>query len=212
MTSPMTHDAKFDVKKSMAALYAPKNRQFELVEVPQLTYLTVDGHGDPDGDSFQCAIRSVYPVAYGVKFLSKRTLGRDYVVPPLEALWWAEDPSDFVTGNRDGWKWTLLSLLPPWITQSEVSTVLAGLEHKHGAPEFAVTVRTMTEGECLQVLHVGPFSAEGPLLSEMHNTLMPQLGLTFAGPHHEIYLSDFRKGPPEKLRTILRQPVRLTTP
>ena len=172
----------------------------------------MDGHGDPNGDSFQRAIRSVYPVAYGVKFLSKRTLGRDYVVPPLEALWWAEDQSDFVAGNRDAWKWTLLSLLPPWITQSAVSTVLAGLEHKHGAPGFAVTVRTMTEGECLQVLHVGPFSAEGPLLSEMHNTLMPQLGLTFAGPHHEIYLSDFRKSAPEKLRTILRQPVRRTTP
>jgi hypothetical protein len=204
-------DAKLDVKKAMPELYAPRNRQFEFVDVPELTYLTADGHGDPDGEAFQRAIQSVYPVAFGVKFLSKRTLGRDYVVPPLEALWWSDDPSDFVSGKRHAWKWTLLSLLPPWLSGSEVGTVLADLEKRGRTPVTPVTVRTIAEGECLQVLHIGPFAAEGPLLSDLHNTVMPQLRRTFAGPHHEIYLSDFRKTAPERLRTILRQPVRPIT-
>jgi len=212
MVDTLGSASKWDVKNALAALYAPKNREFELVNVPEFAYLAVDGEGDPDGQAFQRAIRSIYPVAYGVKFLSKRTLGRDYVVPPLEALWWADDPQAFASGIRDEWKWTELILLPAWITENEVSDVLSDLKRKVRSPESPVHVRTFSEGDCLQVLHVGPFSAEGPLLSDLHKTLMPSLGKTFSGPHHEIYLSDFRRTAPEKLRTILRQPVRDITP
>ena len=208
----MEPEPKWDAKQDLRSLYAPKNRQFELVNVPELTYLSVDGVGDPDGEEFQRAIRSVYPVAYGVKFMSKRTLGRDYVVPPLEALWWADEPSVFASGNREAWKWTVLILLPAWITQEDVDTVIHDLETKDRKPECPVAVRTTLEGESFQALHVGPFSAEGPVLSDLHNSLMPRLGKTFAGPHHEIYLSDFRKTAPEKLKTILRQPVRSIAP
>lgn len=203
---------KWDAKQDLRSLYAPKNRQFELVNVPEHTYLSVDGVGDPDGEAFQRAIRSVYPVAYGVKFMSKRTLGRDYVVPPLEALWWADNPQVFADGNRDEWKWTVLILLPDWISDEEVDTVMDDLRKKQRTPESTVSIRTFTEGECLQSLHVGPFSAEGPLLADLHHNVMPHLGKTFAGPHHEIYLSDFRKTAPEKLKTILRQPVRSIEP
>jgi len=203
---------KWDAKKARPALYAPKNREFELVNVPELAYLAVDGEGDPDGQAFQRAIRSIYPVAYGVKFLSKRTLGRDYVVPPLEALWWADNPHAFASGNRNDWKWTLLMLLPDWVTQIDVDKVIEDLVKKYRSPESSVGVRRISEGECFQALHVGPFSAEGPILSDLHNRLMPSLGMTFNGPHHEIYLSDFRKAAPEKLKTILRQPVSTITP
>jgi hypothetical protein len=203
---------KWDAKQALRSLYAPKNRQFELVQVPDLTYLSVDGVGDPDGVDFQRAIRSIYPVAYGVKFLSKRTLGRDYVVPPLEALWWADDPEVFAAGSREAWKWTVLILLPAWITAEDVDTVIDDLKYKKRTPESSVSVRTISEGESFQALNVGPFSAEGPVLSDLHSSLMPQSGKTFAGPHHEIYLSDFRKTAPEKLRTILRQPVRSIEP
>ena len=203
---------KWDAKQALPSLYAPKNRQFELVNVPELTYLAVDGVGGPYGEAFQRAIRSVYPVAYGVKFMSKRTLARDYVVPPLEGLWWADDPQVFVSGDKDAWKWTVLILLPEWISHEEVDSVIDDLKSKNRTPECHVAVKTIWEGECFQALHVGPFSDEGPLLANLHDNLMPHLGKTFAGPHHEIYLSDFRKTAPEKLRTIMRQPVRSTAP
>jgi hypothetical protein len=203
---------KWYAKQDLRSLYAPRNRQFELVNVAELTYLSVDGVGDPDGEAFQRAIRSVYPVSYGVKFMSKLTLGRDYVVPPLEALWWADDPSVFASGNREAWKWTVLILLPEWISHEEVDSVIDDLKNRNRTPECHVAVRTISEGECFQALHVGPFSAEGPVLADLHNSLMPGLGKTFAGPHHEIYLSDFRKTAPEKLKTILRQPVRSIAP
>ena len=212
MVDTLSPASKWDVKKALAAFYAPKNRGFELVNVPELAYLAVDGEGDPDGQAFQRAIRSIYPVAYGVKFLSKRTLGRDYVVPPLEALWWADDPQAFASGERNAWKWTLIILLPSWISKDQVATVLDDLERKNRSPESSVGVRGISEGACFQALHVGPFSAEAPLLSDLHDQLMPSLNKTFNGPHHEIYLSDFRKTAPDKLRTILRQPVRDITP
>lgn len=208
----MESTPKWDAKHALRSLYAPKNQTFELVQVPDLSYLSVDGVGDPDGEDFQRAIRSIYPVAYGVKFLSKRTLGRNYVVPPLEALWWADDPTVFAAGNREVWKWTVLILLPAWITRENVDTVLHDLEKKNRKPESTVSVRTISEGESFQALHVGPFSTEGPVLTDLHSSLMPHLGKTFAGPHHEIYLSDFRKTASEKLKTILRQPVRSLEP
>jgi len=148
---------KWDIKKALTAFYSPTNREFQLVNVPEFTYLAVNGEGDPDGKTFQRAIRSIYPVAYGVKFLSKRTLGQDYVVPPLEALWWADDPQVFASGNRDAWKWTLLNLLPEWITQADIDIVKDDLHKKNRIPEASVMVRTTSEGECLQALHVGPF-------------------------------------------------------
>ena len=208
----MESTTKWNAKQALPSLYAPKNRQFELVQVPDLNYLSVDGVGDPDGVDFQRAIRSIYPVAYGVKFLSKRSLGRDYVVPPLEALWWADDPTVFAAGNRNVWKWTVLILIPAWITREHVDTVLHDLEKKNRKPESTVSVRTIAEGESFQALHVGSFSAEAAVLSDLHSSLMPDLGKTFSGPHHEIYLSDFRKTAPEKLKTILRQPVRSIEP
>jgi len=199
--------AKYDVKRAMPALYAPQNREFEFVDVPQLTYLSVDGQGDPNGELFQRAIQSIYPVAYGVKFRSKEIYGHDYVVPPLEALWRADDPTAFVSGDRTAWRWTLLSWLPDWICQADVDETMRSLVRRGRAPEFLVTVRAISEGLCLQMLHVGPFANEEHVLADLHDRLMPQQGLGFTGPHHEIYLSDFRKTPEESLRTVLRQPV-----
>ncbi|MEN8707972.1 MAG: GyrI-like domain-containing protein [Nocardioides marinisabuli] len=200
---------KIDLKRTIATYRAPRGR-FEVVDVATATYLAVDGHGDPNTSAdFTGAVAALYPVAYRTKFASKRDLGRDYVVPPLEGLWWADDMASF-TSRRDKarWHWTLLLMLPDWIDEALVDAALQQV----GAgdrPERLDDVRleTLSEGRCVQTLHVGPFDEEAEVLERMHADIADR-GLRMTGKHHEIYLSDRRRTAPERQRTILRQPVR----
>lgn len=207
---------KIDFKKSLDSYQARKGT-FRLLDVPEQHYLMVDGHGDPNASpAFAEAIETLYPVAYGLKFASKNDLGRDYVVPPLEGLWWAEDMASFTTArDKTRWSWTLMLLVPEWLGAADVDAACAGARAKADAKSTAppprldeLRLQSLAEGRCAQTLHVGPFDAEGPVLEEMHTSFIPDQGLALAGTHHEIYLSDVRKTAPEKLRTILRQPVR----
>lgn len=200
----------FDVRRTLPHLYAPRNRDWQSVEVPELTYLAIDGEGDPNtSQDYADAVAALYSVAYPLKMASKRELGRDHVVPPLEGLWHADDPSAFVAREKSAFRWTMLILVPEWIEASFVDDVRAtAARRKPDLPVSEVHSRTLAEGRCLQVLHVGSYDDEGPLLADLHDRLMPEQGLTFAGHHHEIYLGDPRRAAPEKLRTILRQPVR----
>ena len=154
-------------------------------------------------------LQTIYPVAYAVKFFSKRTLDRDYTVMPLEALWWADDMDAFTTArDKSQWNWTVLNLVPEWITDDHVSEAREAVQRKGAAPLLeALRVDTLDEGLCVQTLHVGSFDDEAPVLDALHHTFIPQSGLRMTGRHHEIYLSDARRTAPEKLRTILRQPV-----
>lgn len=123
-------------------------------------------------------------MAYKLKFASKRALGRDYVVPPLEGLWWADDMAAYTTArDKNQWHWTMMIMTPAWLDA------------------------TMSEGRCVQTLHIGPYDDEGSLLERMHSEFIPANGLQLAGRHHEVYFSDPRRTAPEKLRTLLRQPV-----
>ncbi|WES64678.1 GyrI-like domain-containing protein [Microbacter sp. GSS18] len=199
---------KVDLKKEIASYTAPRGR-FEIVEVPPLRYLMIDGHGAPAGPAFADAITTIYGVAYPLKFLSRRELDRDYVVPPLEALWWADDMTSF-TVDRDTsqWSWTCLSLVPEWMPAELVDRAIATAAEK-GAPSIgSVRLEDLIEGTCVQTLHVGSFDDEGPVLARMHDEFIPGQGLSMTGRHHEIYFSDFRRTDPAKLRTLLRQPVR----
>lgn len=201
------HD-KIDVKKTIDA-YRARQGEFAIVDVPELQYLKVDGQGDPNtSPAFSEAIESLYPAAYTLKFASKRELGRDYVVPPLEGLWWADDMSAFTTApDRSRWRWTLMIMTPDWITRAMFDAAVEKVRAK-GAPRLSdVRLETLVEGRCVQTLHVGPFSAEAEVLERMHDEFIPQHGLALSGTHHEIYFSDFRTVAPEKLRTLLRQPV-----
>jgi hypothetical protein len=170
----------------------------------------VDGKGAPGGTEYSAALELLYPAAFGLKFFSKLELDRDYGVPPLEGLWWADDFNAYTQdGRREEWRWTLMLMLPDWITQDQVDDALAAQTKKRPDLDFgALRMEAMQEGLCLQHLHIGPFSEEGPKLAQLHDELMPARGLTFNGHHHEIYLSDPRRTAPEKLRTVLRQPVR----
>jgi len=195
---------KVDLKKELGA-YAARRGRFDLVTVPPLRYLMIDGHGDPNSAArYQDALR-----AYAAKFLSKRTLDRDYTVMPLEALWWADDMTAFTSArDKSQWDWTLLNLLPDWLTDAQLEEARAAVAAKGEAPLLdELRVATLDEGLCVQTLHVGPYDGEAPVLAELHESFIPGEGLRMTGRHHEIYLSDARRTEPEKLRTILRQPV-----
>jgi len=191
--------------------YTARRDEIRVVEVPPLRYLMVDGHGDPNSaPEYAEALEALYPLAYTLKFASKRDLDRDYVVPPLEGLWWAHDMAAFTTTrDKSAWDWTMMILLPPWLTAEHVAAARDTVgARKAGARLERVRVDGLDERLCLQTLHVGPFDHEGPVLAELHERAIPGRGLVATGKHHEIYLSDPRRTAPEKLRTILRQPVR----
>jgi hypothetical protein len=201
---------KYDVKKTDA--YRARRGQFRVLEVPPARYLMIDGRGDPNTDpSYIAAIAALYPVADTLKFASRNDHGRDYVVPPLEGLWWAGDMASFTDArDKSVWNWTLMLQVPGWLREQDTTAAAEKVRRKKTAPERLDDLRTgvLDEGLCVQTLHVGPYDAEGPVLAEMHHEFIPAHGLEMTGRHHEIYLGDPRRVAPERLRTILRQPVR----
>jgi hypothetical protein len=202
-------DDKTDFKKTLDAYRATRGR-FRIVDVPDMQYLMTDGHGDPNtAPAFAEAVGALYPVAYKLKFASKRDLGRDYVVPPLEGLWWAEDMDSFTTvRDKSRWDWTLMLMVPGWIDRAMFAAAVAQAGAKRPPARLGdVRLQTLSEGRCVQTLHVGSFDDESGVLAQLHGEFIPGNGYRMAGTHHEIYLSDFRKVAPEKRRTILRQPV-----
>jgi hypothetical protein len=202
---------KIDFKKSLKALYAPPAGRFVQVEAPPLPYLMIDGAGDPNtASSYKSAVEWLYSVSYPLKFMSKKELGRDYAVMPLEGLWWAQDMSTFLSREKDKWLWTMMILQPDWITPEMVDAAVAKARGKRGVPPPSLRLETLYEGLCVQTMHVGSYDDEGPVLARLHGEYLPQNGLVETGHHHEIYVGDPRKTPPERLKTILRQPVRRT--
>jgi hypothetical protein len=199
---------KTDLKREIAA-YRARAGAFEIVDVPPLRYLMLDGEGDPNTPEYAEAVAAIFGVAYRLKFLSKRTLDRDYVVMPLEALWSSADMASFTTArDKTRWQWTLLNLVPEGVGDDvfeQARTAVAG-----SAAVERLRLETYAEGRCVQTLHIGPFDAEGPVLDEMHSRFIPEHGLRMTGRHHEIYFSDLRRTDPARLRTILRQPVEET--
>jgi hypothetical protein len=199
---------KIDFKKTLDT-YRARRGEFRIVDVPDLQYLMIDGHGDPNTSSaFVEAIETLYPVAYRLKFASKRDVGRDYVVPPLEGLWWADDMDSFTAArDKSRWDWTLMLMVPDWIDQAMVTTAVEQAQARRLARAEGVRLEVLSEGRCVQTLHVGSYDDEEGVLAQMHDEFIPDQGLRMVGKHHEIYLSDFRRVTPAKQRTILRQPV-----
>ncbi|WP_141999215.1 GyrI-like domain-containing protein [Amycolatopsis cihanbeyliensis] len=213
--SALTQEAaveKYDVKKIRRELYSPPSKDFAVVDVPEFRYVAVDGRGDPNtSPAYANAIEALYGVAYALKFASKKTLGRDFVVGPLEGLWRADDPTVFTARRKDSWDWTMMISQPGWITEDMVRTAVDSVSRKKDNPALAdVRLITLIEGTCVQILHIGSYDDEAPILDRLHNHYLPEHGLTFNGDHHEIYLSDARRTAPAKLRTVLRQPVKPT--
>ncbi|MEV4704390.1 GyrI-like domain-containing protein [Actinoplanes sp. NPDC049316] len=200
---------KADFKKEIGA-YRARRGSFTVVDVPDLQYLMIDGHGDPNhGQAFADATEALYPLAYRLKFASKQTLGRDYVVMPLEGLWWADDMDSFTAArDKSRWHWTLMIMVPGWIDPAMLATAVDQLASASPPQRLhEVRLQSLSEGRCVQTLHVGPYDDEAEVLDRMHHEFIPGHGLRMTGRHHEIYLSDARRVAPARLRTILRQPV-----
>lgn len=201
---------KTDFKRELDC-YRARPGRFEIVDVPVLRYLMVDGHGDPNtSPAFTEAVTALYPLAYALKFASRKELGRDYVVMPLEGLWWAADMDSFTSArDKSRWDWTLMIMVPDWTTPAMLADARQRVAAKpEPSPRLHdVRLEPLAEGRCVQTLHIGPYDDEAELLHRMHHEYIPAEGLRMTGRHHEIYLSDARRVAPAKQRTILRQPV-----
>lgn len=200
---------KVDLKKELP-WYTGRHGMFELVDVPPVNYLMIDGQGDPNtGTQFAEAMEALFPIAYKVKFASKKALGRDYGVMPLEGLWWAEDLSVYTAHtDRSDWLWTAMIMQPHWVDRVMVDDAIAVVGAKHPPAALGrVRFEALVEGPSVQTLHVGSYADEAPVIAAMHGEFMAERGLVPTGKHHEVYFSDARKVEPSKLRTLLRQPV-----
>lgn len=200
--------APYDVKRERKEFYAPKNTAWAIVDVPEHQYIAIDGTGNPNtAPAYAGTVKALYAVAYTLKFAGKRTAGGDFVVAPLEGLWWADRPEAFTSGAKDTWNWTMLINMPPWITKEMIEDAKQAALSKKKLPTISLLRHfTLHEGPSAQALHIGSYDDEAPLLHELHHTYLAANGLRPSGLHHEIYLSDPRRTAPEKLKTILRQP------
>ena len=198
---------KIDLKVELKTLYRPFAKEVIEVDVPAFNFLMVDGEGDPNtSQSYKQAVESLYSVSYFIKFALKKEEGRDYVVMPLEGLWWADDLASFNRDEKDRWKWTMMIMQPPEASKQMIQSAIASVRGKKGLPGLdRIRFEEFREGRCAQTLHIGPFSTEAPTIQRVHDYVASRSALR--GKHHEIYLSDIRKGTPEKWKTIIRQPM-----
>lgn len=200
---------KLDLKKALGQLYRPSAREVAEVEVPAFDYLMIDGAGDPNtSQEFAQAAEALFAVSYTAKFMVKKgAQALDYAVMPLEGLWWADDMSAFAAGDKSKWKWTLMIMQPSLVGKDLVDAAIAEVRRKKDSPGLAkLRFEAFAEGRCAQILHVGPFSEEGPTIARLHAFIDARSQRT--GKHHEIYLSDIRRADAKNWKTIIRQPMR----
>lgn len=201
--------SKLDLKKENPELYSPSSRVVRKVTVPTLRFLKVDGQGDPNESvDYREAVEALFSLSYALKFRAKKLpLERNYAVMPLEGLWWADDMSSFTSGDRSAWRWTMMIRQPDFIDGEFIEETRTAVAGKKELPGLArIRLESFTEGLAAQIMHVGPFSEEGPTIERVHDFIRDS-GHRLAGKHHEIYLSDIRKADPSKWKTIVRQPM-----
>jgi len=199
---------KIDLKKRLKHLYLSAAKEVVQVDVPAFQFLMIDGEGDPNtSKDYAQAVEALFSVSYTVKFMIKRGHDAiDYAVMPLEGLWWAEDMSVFTANDKSKWNWTMMIMQPDFVTPEAIDAAIADVKRKKALPTVAkLRLENFTEGSCAQILHVGPFSEEGPTIQKVHDFIKSKASL--AGKHHEIYLSDIRRADPAKWKTIIRQPM-----
>ncbi len=199
---------KVDLKKELKHLYQPSAKEVVQVDVPTMNYLMLDGEGDPNTSrAYSDAVEALFMVSYTVKFMVKKGASAiDYGVMPLEGLWWADDMSRFTTTDKSNWKWTMMIMQPSFVTPGMIGSAIADVKrNKNPTAISKLRLEAFSEGSCAQVLHIGPFSEEGPTIEKVHQ-FIDSRGQRI-GKHHEIYLSDIRKADPSRWKTIIRQPM-----
>jgi hypothetical protein len=202
-----------DLVKEHRTLYTPPAKHAVIVDVPEMRFLMLDGRGDPNtAPAYQEALQALYSIAYTLKFtLRKSAPERDFKVPPLEGLWWTEEehPStDAILSSMDLWQWTMMIALPGEVTAIEMQAAASAAARKRDNGQLsAVRLESFAEGLAAQIMHVGPYADEAPTVERLHAFVAEQ-GYVLAGRHHEIYLGDPRRTAPERLKTVLRHPIR----
>lgn len=199
---------KIDFKKELKHLYKPSVKSVGRVTVPGMNFLMIDGQGDPNtSQEFQDAVEALYSVSYALKFMVKKGgMATDYGVMPLEGLWWSDDMSTFSVDCKEAWKWTLMIMQPEFISQAMVEGAIKQVRAKKNPVSLSqLRFVLFEEREAAQIMHVGPFSEEGPTIEKVH-AFIEESGKVRRGKHHEIYLSDIRRADPAKWKTVIRQP------
>ena len=203
------HMIMFDLKQELKPFSKPSAKQAQIVDVPPLNFLMIDGSGDPNtAQAFKDATAALYSVAYALRFMFKKQRGIDYPVLPLEGLWWVDDLSTLSFEDKSNWRWTLMIVQPPVVTESDFAQTQAQVKAKKNPPLLErLRLNSYHEGQSAQILHLGSYADEAPTIERLAQFMSAE-GLEYNGRHHEIYLNDFRRAAPEKLKTIIRYPVR----
>lgn len=198
---------KIDLKKELKQLYQASAKEVEQVDVPSMKYLMVDGKGDPNTSlEYSQAVEALFAVSYAVKFMVKKSSQAiDYGVMPLEGLWWADDMTAFTANDKANWKWTMMIMQPGFVSDDVIVVAMQEAQKKALPALHRLRLEWFEEGRCAQVLHIGPFSSEGPTIERLHQFIDDKTSRR--GKHHEIYLSDIRRAAPEKWKTIIRHPM-----
>jgi hypothetical protein len=199
---------KHDLKKSLKSLYSPSAKAPQVIDVPPMSFLMVDGEGDPNSaKAYSDALQALYSLSYTLKFMLKKgPAAIDYTVMPLEGLWWTPDMADFTVLDKGAWHWTAMIMQPEWINADLVEEARRQVARKGEAPAVELArFKCFHEGRSAQILYFGPYADEGPTIARLHDFIAEQGG-RLRGKHHEIYLGDPRRTAPEKLKTIIRQP------
>lgn len=199
---------KIDFKTEFKHLYKASAKEVVEVDVPEFQFLMIDGEGDPNtSERYRHAVEALYSVSYTVKFALKKEGKLDYTVMPLEGLWWADDMRVFQKDSKNAWKWTMMIMQPDLVSEERIAAAIASVQVRKTLPALGdLRFDTFKEGRSAQMLHVGPFSAEGPTIERVHDYIAHRGAL--AGKHHEIYLSDIHRASPTNWKTIIRQPMK----
>ena len=200
---------KIDMKKELKDLYNPSKKQVKIIEVPKMNFLMIDGSGDPNtSQGYKDAVEALFSLSYTAKFMMKKTKAVDYSVMPLEGLWWVDDMSNFSACRKDEWKWRAMIMQPEHVTEDFIAKAIEDLKKKKDLSSLSkIRFESFHEGMSAQIMYVGAYSDEGPTIKMIHEFINKNHG-TLDGKHHEIYLSDPRRTTPEKLKTIIRQPLK----
>jgi len=201
---------KFDLKKEFPQFYSASAKNIEQIAVPEMNFFMIDGRGDPNkSEDFKNAIECLYAVSYALKMkvVKHQDLSKDYVVPPLEGLWFMDQMDKWTMENKNEWDWTIMIRIPDFVPPEQIALAIK-LTKEGKNPEFLPKLRVERyhEGEAIQLMHLGPYDDEPPNIARLHDYASKK-GFHLHGKHHEIYLSDPRKADPGKMKTILRQPI-----
>lgn len=203
---------KVDLRKEFPDLYNPSSKEGTIIDIPEMNFLMIDGKGDPNtSQEYKDAVGTLYACSFGLKMdFKKKAGGRDYVVPPLEGLWWVPNMEEFSIQKKDEWLWTSMIRVPDFVPESEVEKAIKMVKDnkREKAPSIdKLRFEKYNEGLCVQILYFGPYADEGPTIANLHQYARDN-GYELRGKHHEIYFGDPRRTKPERLRTVIRQPIK----